>query len=129
MEKGSAGKEFFDPRNSQVNMERIKTYKEFYQFYLTEHQDRTCRILHFIGTFLVFALAIAAVYTGQNYLWALVPLMGYGFAWVGHYFYEKNQPATFKYPLWSLISDFKMFFQLLFGRISFDGRRDSGSAV
>ncbi len=109
-------------------MERIKTYKEFYAFYLTEHQDKTCRVLHFIGTFLVFILAFAAIYTGQTYLWILVPVMGYGFAWVGHYFYEKNQPATFKYPLWSLGSDFKMFFELLTGKISFDGRRDSGAA-
>jgi len=110
-------------------MERIKTYKEFYQFYLTEHKDKTCRTLHFIGTFLVFVLIFAALFTGKNYLWALVPVMGYGFAWVGHYFYEKNQPATFKYPLWSLVSDFKMFFELLIGKISFDGRRDPGSAL
>jgi hypothetical protein len=108
-------------------MERIKTYKEFYQFYLTEHKDKTCRTLHFVGTFLVFVLAFLALYTGRSYLWFLVPLMGYGFAWVGHYFYEKNQPATFKYPLWSLMSDFKMFFELLTGNISFDGTRDSGS--
>lgn len=105
-------------------MERIKTYKEFYRFYLSEHQDRTCRTLHFIGTFLVFVVAFMAVWTGRSLLWILVPLMGYGFAWVGHFFYEKNQPATFKYPLWSLASDFKMFFQLLAGRIAFDGSRD-----
>jgi len=105
-------------------MERIKTYKEFYRFYLSEHQDRTCRILHFTGTFLVFVLAFFAVGTGRTFLWALVPIMGYGFAWVGHYFYEKNQPATFKYPLWSLASDFRMFFQLLTGRIAFDGAKD-----
>ena len=106
-------------------MERIKTYKEFYQFYLTEHQDRTCRILHFSGTFLVFVTAFLAIFTGLSFLWILVPVVGYGFAWVGHYFFEKNQPATFKYPLWSLVSDFKMFFQLISGRISFDGSRDS----
>ena len=110
-------------------MDRIKTYKEFYQFYLTEHHDKTSRTLHFIGTQLVFVLIIASVYTGQNYLWILFPVMGYGFAWVGHYFFEKNQPASFKYPLWSLASDFKMFFDLLIGKISFDGSRDPGSAL
>jgi hypothetical protein len=105
-------------------MERIRTYEEFYQFYLTEHRDKTCRILHFSGTFLVFILAFVALFTGISVLWILVPIVGYGFAWVGHYFFEKNQPATFRYPLWSLRSDFKMFFQLISGRISFDSRHD-----
>ena len=105
-------------------MERIKTYSEFYRFYLTEHKNKTSRMLHFIGTFLVFVLIFLAIYLEINYLWYFVPIMGYGFAWVGHFFFEKNKPATFKYPLWSLISDFKMFFDLLFGRISMDGSRD-----
>lgn len=105
-------------------MERIKTYNEFYKFYLSEHQDKTCRILHFSGTFLVFFMVFLALFTGLSYLWILVPVVGYGFAWVGHYFFEKNKPATFKYPLWSLVSDFKMFFQLISGRISFDSARD-----
>ncbi len=81
-------------------------------------------MLHFIGTFLVFVLIFLAIYLELSYLWYFVPIMGYGFAWVGHFFFEKNKPATFKYPLWSLISDFKMFFDLLFGRISMDGSRD-----
>lgn len=97
---------------------RIKTYKEFYPFYLTEHQDKTCRWLHFTGTALLFAdviyLSIAGLWTG---FWWTLPVIGYGFAWVGHFFFEKNKPATFKYPLWSLISDFKMFFQMLTGKV------------
>lgn len=109
-------------------MERIKTYQEFYRFYLSEHRDKTCRRLHFVGTFLVFIMAFIAIISENAWLWLVVPLMGYGFAWVGHYFFEKNQPATFKYPLWSLISDFKMFFQLLFGRISFDANKDRSSS-
>lgn len=108
-------------------MKRIETYKEFYQFYLTEHQNKTSRILHFTGTFLVFVLVFLAIYKGKSNIWWFVPLAGYGFAWVGHYFFEKNKPATFKYPLWSLISDFKMFFQLLIGKISFDGSKDTES--
>ena len=99
---------------------RIKSYSEFYQFYLTEHKNATSRLLHFIGTGLVIALAV--IFTWQQmwsgYWWALL-VCGYGFAWAGHFFFEKNKPATFKYPLWSLISDFKMFFQLLTRRISF----------
>jgi len=106
-------------------MKRIETYAAFYRFYLTEHQNKTSRILHFTGTLLVFVLAFLAVYLGRSSLWWFVPLVGYGFAWVGHYFFEKNKPATFKYPFWSLISDFRMFFELLIGRISFDGSKDS----
>jgi hypothetical protein len=104
-------------------MERIKSFKEFYRFYLTEHSNKTCRTLHFIGTFLVFVLVFLALFFNRPILWVLVPIMGYGFAWVGHYFFEKNKPATFKYPLWSLISDFKMFFDLLMGRQPFDGSK------
>ena len=106
-------------------MKKITSYKEFYRFYLSEHQNKTCRTLHFTGTLLVFVLAFLAVYLGKSVLWFFVPVFGYGFAWVGHYFYEKNRPATFTYPLWSLISDFKMFFDILFGRISLDGSKDA----
>jgi hypothetical protein len=105
-------------------MKKIETYSEFYRFYLSEHKDRTCRKLHFIGTLGVFILIFLALFQGQSNLWYFVPLMGYGFAWIGHYFFEKNKPATFKYPLWSLISDFKMFFDLLFRRISLDASKD-----
>ena len=105
-------------------MSRVKTYNEFYKFYLTEHQNKTCRILHFTGTFFVFALAFLAVYFGKSWLWFFVPVLGYGFAWVGHFFFEKNNPATFSYTLWSLFSDFRMFFDILFAKISFDGSKD-----
>ena len=101
-------------------MQRIKTYKAFYPYYLSEHENLTCRVLHFIGTALVISITIYSL-TVSNYklLW-LLPLIGYGFAWIGHFFYEKNKPATFKYPLWSLYSDFKMFFGILFGGIRFE---------
>ncbi len=105
-------------------MERIKTYNEFYIFYLSEHSNKTCRLLHFIGTGLVFILAFFAVYLRKSFLWIFVPIIGYGFAWVGHFYFEKNKPATFKYPLWSLGSDFKMFFQILTGKISIDKTKD-----
>ncbi len=105
-------------------MKKIETYSEFYRFYLTEHSNKTCRILHFIGTFSVFILIFLAIYMGRFDLWYFVPLMGYGFAWIGHFYFEKNTPATFRYPLWSLISDFRMFFDILLGRISLDGTKD-----
>lgn len=103
---------------------KIRSFGAFYRYYLSEHQNRTCRALHFTGTFLVFVLSFFAVYLSESYLWWFVPVMGYGFAWVGHYFFEKNRPATFSYPVWSLISDFRMFFDILFGRISLDGSKD-----
>ena len=104
---------------------RFQTFSEFYPFYLKEHSNKICRLFHVIGTTLVFALAITAIYHNIPKLWLLVPLAGYGFAWVGHFFFEKNKPATFKYPLWSLMSDFKMYFQILSGKIALDASKDN----
>ena len=108
--------------------ERIKTYNEFYKFYLTEHSKIGTRILHFIGTLLVFFVIGYVIYSGkERFLW-YVPLFGYGFAWFSHAVIESNQPSTFRYPLWSLISDFKMFFELLVGRQKFSEKTESTSA-
>lgn len=97
-----------------------KTLKEFYPYYLLEHQNANCRILHFIGTSLVISLVIASIVMLDLRLLIYVPLAGYSFAWIGHFFFEKNKPATFQYPLFSLISDFKMYFELLTLKIPFD---------
>ncbi len=95
------------------------SFREFYPFYLGEHANRTCRRLHFVGTSLVIATALLAVTTGQFvYLW-LMPLFGYGFAWFAHFRYEKNRPATFKAPFYSLMGDFVMYKDMLVGKISF----------
>ncbi len=96
--------------------ERIKSFSEFYQFYLTEHQNKISRRLHFIGTALVFvAVFLLTIYHRWD-IWYILPITGYLFAWVGHFFFEKNKPATFKYPLWSLLSDFRLFFEILIGK-------------
>ena len=96
--------------------ERIKTYSEFYQFYLTEHENKISRRLHFIGTGLVFVeIVLLSIYKMWG-IWFVLPITGYAFAWVGHFFFEKNKPATFKYPLWSLASDFRLFFEILIGK-------------
>ncbi len=95
---------------------RYKTLKEFYPFYLTEHVNPVCRTLHFIGTSLLLADAIYALVSQQYWLLWLVPIIGYGFAWMGHFAFEKNKPATFQYPLYSLASDFIMFKDLLIGK-------------
>jgi len=103
----------------------FKSFKEFYPFYLSEHKNKTSRILHFIGTFLVLGLlAFLLVSQKEARFWIALPLTGYGFAWVGHAFFEKNKPATFKHPLWSLRGDFTLFFDILRGKRGFDATKD-----
>jgi len=103
--------------------DKIKTYKEFYPFYLKEHSNRMCRLLHVIGTSIVLTLLLTSIIHFNPYWLIFVPLTGYGFAWVGHFFFEKNTPATFQYPLYSLISDFIMFKDLLIGKQKFSTGR------
>lgn len=92
---------------------------EFYPYYLTEHANRTCRRLHVVGTSLVIFIALYAITTQQWAALWLMPLFGYFFAWVGHFFFEHNKPATFKYPFYSLVSDFIMYKDILTGKIRF----------
>lgn len=93
------------------------SFREFYPFYLGEHADRTCRRLHFAGTTLVLLVAALAAGTRHlAWLW-LMPVAGYGFAWAGHFFFEKNRPATFRYPLYSLMGDFVMYRDIWMGRV------------
>jgi len=98
---------------------QYETFQAFYPYYLTEHSHPVCRRLHFIGTFLVLLTILYIVWTGAWQLIWLVPILGYGFAWVGHFFFEKNKPATFTYPLYSLIGDWIMFKDILTGKIKF----------
>lgn len=85
------------------------SFKEFYPYYLQEHSDKRCRILHYIGSTLVLAVLIYAL-VSANYWWLLaLPVIGYGFAWLGHFVFEKNKPATFQYPLYSLLGDWLMY--------------------
>ena len=102
--------------------QRFATFRDFYPFYLSEHRNATCRRLHFAGSSLVIALIAAAVVTRTWWLLWLVPVAGYGFAWVGHFRFEKNRPATFKYPFYSLIGDWVMYWQLATGKIPFEER-------
>ncbi len=104
--------------------ERYRSLAEFYPIYLSEHQHPVSRMLHFTGTSLIvlwIGLAIAL----QSAWWlALIPIGGYGFAWVGHCFFEKNTPATFRYPGYSLASDFILWWHLLTGRERFRPSRN-----
>lgn len=105
-----------------MNNERYKTLKDFYPFYLSEHSNKTNRILHFIGTSLVISFVVFIILMNKIKFIIFAPLIGYGFAWVGHFIFEKNRPATFKYPLYSFISDFIMWYQLITKKISFDSK-------
>lgn len=99
-------------------MSRLYTsFTEFWPFYLREHSKVRTRVLHYVGTSLVVLIAIAAVLNGR-WAWLLaLPVAGYFFAWVAHFGVEKNRPATFTYPLWSLAADFKMWAMWLTGRL------------
>ena len=96
---------------------KFSSFRDFYPFYLSEHRHPVSRRLHFIGTALVLVTLLVTILTRHWYLLWLLPVVGYGFAWSGHFFFEKNRPATFKHPLYSLCGDFVMFRDILLGRI------------
>ena len=98
-------------------MRSFASFREFYPFYLSEHANRTSRRLHFIGSCGVLALVATAI-ASANAWWLLAALVcGYGFAWVGHFFFEKNRPATFRHPFYSFAGDWVMFVDILRGRV------------
>ena len=97
---------------------RIETYEEFWPFYVREHSDPTNRKLHFVGTSGTIALVIAAMVRRKPIHLLHAAISGYGGAWIGHFFFQKNTPATFKYPLWSLFSDFRMYGKILAGTMN-----------
>ncbi|WP_044870338.1 Mpo1-like protein [Pseudomonas sp. LFM046] len=101
------------------SVHRYQSFAEFYPYYLQEHSNDTCRRLHYVGSLLVLGILGYALAT-QQWLWLLaLPFAGYGFAWVGHFAFEKNKPATFKYPLYSFMGDWVMLKDALTGRIRF----------
>ena len=98
-------------------MSAYASFREFYPFYLGERSDVNCRRMHFAGSTLVLALIALALLSGRlAWLW-LVPVAGYGFAWIGHFVFEKNRPATFRHPLYSLMGDWVMYWDVLRGRV------------
>ena len=99
--------------------ERYASFEAFYPFYISEHSNRTCRRIHVIGTSLVVGAFVSFLLTLNPWWLLAMPLVGYGFAWIGDVAFEKNRPATFQYPLWSLMGDFRMWFETLAGRRAF----------
>ncbi|WJG09867.1 DUF962 domain-containing protein [Aliiglaciecola sp. LCG003] len=102
-----------------MSTKQFVSFDEFYPFYLQEHQNLTCRRLHFVGSTLVLVTLLTAIFTQQWMLLLFIPLLGYGFAWVGHFFFEHNKPATFQYPFYSLAADWVMYKDILSGKLKF----------
>lgn len=96
---------------------KFKSFSEFYPYYLSEHGDPVNRRLHFFGSLLTIIVVLFVIFTQTWIALILVPILGYGFAWIGHYFVEKNKPTTFTYPLYSLMGDWVMFKDILTGKI------------
>jgi hypothetical protein len=96
----------------------LRSFEEFWPYYMGEHRNPVCRALHYIGTSGYIAIALTAVITMHPAMLIACPFFAYGFAWFGHFFIEKNKPASFKYPLWSLAADHKMVAYFVTGRMS-----------
>lgn len=99
-------------------MQPYASFAEFYPFYLSQHRHPVCRSLHVAGTLLSFALALFALWQGAWWLIAAALAQGYAFAWVGHFVFEHNRPATFRYPLYSFMGDWVMTWQIVTGSLS-----------
>ncbi|MEM7281695.1 MAG: DUF962 domain-containing protein [Pseudomonadota bacterium] len=99
-------------------MSQFENFKAFYPYYLAEHADAKCRAMHFIGTTLVLLTLVVSLVSQRYGLLFMLPIFGYGFAWFGHFVFEKNKPATFKHPFYSLMGDFVMYWDMLTGKFS-----------
>jgi len=104
-----------------MSEQSFQSFKDFYPYYLSEHRNGACRSCHFFGSSLVLSLLVYSLLTAHWGLVALLPLAGYGPAWVGHFFFEKNRPATFSYPRWSFIADWVMMKDIVLGRVPLRG--------
>ncbi len=96
---------------------KLDTFEKFYPYYLAQHSNLVCRRLHFIGSCLVILLLLITLFTQEWWLLLLLPVAGYGFAWVGHFFFELNRPATFTHPIYSLMGDWVMFKDVFAGKV------------
>ncbi|BCV41711.1 hypothetical protein AYI74_02675 [Shewanella algae] len=99
--------------------QKYNSFAEFYPFYLSQHSDPVCRGLHYLGSTLVLLILLFSLLSGQ-FVWLLaLPVVGYGFAWIGHFGFEHNKPATFQYPVYSLMADWVMLAQFVGGKRRF----------
>ena len=124
LEVGTASRYSIDILMSQ---ERYNSFTEFWPYYLAEHSKPGTRLLHLIGTSIALGTVVVFILVGKWWLFPLALIPGYGAAWIGHFFIEKNKPATFQYPLWSFMGDYKMIFMMLTGRMSDEAVRRTGN--
>ena len=110
-----------------MSQERYNSFTEFWPYYLAEHSKPGTRLLHLIGTSIAVGAVVVFILIGKWWLFPLALIPGYGAAWIGHFFIEKNKPATFQYPLWSFMGDYKMIFMMLTGRIADEAMRRTGN--
>jgi hypothetical protein len=103
-----------------ADIQNSSTFAEFYPLYLREHSHRMCRRLHFVGSTAALGCLLMAVATRQPMYLVYGLLAGYGCAWVGHFFFEKNKPASFQRPLYSLMGDWVMYRDMWLGKVSLD---------
>lgn len=106
-----------------MNADRFPSFAAFWPYYLREHSRPLTRALHYVGTTLVVGIGLYALLSGDHLWFAAMPIAGYFFAWLAHFTVEKNRPATFSYPLWSLAADFRMWWLWLTGRLDGELRR------
>src|SRR6185312_6444241 len=109
-------------RGGRMPATRIHPFALFYEHYLGEHRHPICRLLHFIGSWLVILVVLTAILTRRPLVLVAAPVIGYGFAWVGHFFFERNTPATFRQPWFSLAGDWVLWWQITTRRRSLSGR-------
>jgi len=104
---------------AQVHAKEFASFADFYPFYLNEHRNRTCRRLHFVGSTVALLCLVALLVTGNAWWLPAALVSGYAFAWIGHFGFEKNRPATFRHPFYSLMGDWVMYADILRGKIRF----------
>jgi hypothetical protein len=96
---------------------KYHSFAEFYPFYLSQHQNKVCRQLHYLGSSIALLILLLSLITQQFYGILVAIIAGYLFAWIGHFFFEKNKPATFQYPFYSLLADWVMLWQAICNRL------------
>jgi hypothetical protein len=112
---------------SEQEKQAFQTFEDFWPFYVREHSNPTNRALHFVGTTLAMTTVAAGLLTKRRALLLAAPVCGYAFAWFGHFVIEKNRPATFKHPLWSLRGDFRMWWKMATGTMDAEVERATQS--
>ncbi|MCW8084518.1 DUF962 domain-containing protein [Sabulicella glaciei] len=103
--------------------DRFRSFAEFWPFYLREHARAATRAVHVVGTWVALAVLVVGIVNGPWWLVLLAPVIGYGCAWVSHFFIERNRPATFTYPTWSLLGDLRLAWLAATGRLGAELRR------